>query len=306
MRSFAAIFAAAILCAAPARAQNLALEAPAWAQALVAADIIPTTGGRTEIRGAGVDLSARITIAPARGGVARVIRYEARGDEGRIALRRFVGHGNTGWWLWGADTPSLAPVSEAARRELRTLIRAALRANEDEGAPCLEGEAAFIEIANAERAIARTRACVRASEAAGRLALYLSELAGSRTEDELVAAGAAEVMAADRAFAAMAQAEGAPAAFARYAAEDALIVTSGEIIDGRAGVIAAYADWPAGARLEWAPRHARVSMRGDMAWTWGDSVFIAPDGARRPGRYVSVWTRDMDGAWRFAFDAPIR
>jgi hypothetical protein len=43
-----------------------------------------------------------------------------------------------------------------------------------------------------------------------------------------------------------------------------------------------------------------------MAWTWGNSVYVAPDGARTPGRYVSVWARDYEGNWRFAFDAPIR
>jgi hypothetical protein len=42
-----------------------------------------------------------------------------------------------------------------------------------------------------------------------------------------------------------------------------------------------------------------------MGWTWGNSVHIAPGGARTPGRYVSIWTRDYDGNWRFSFDAPI-
>ena len=85
-----------------------------------------------------------------------------------------------------------------------------------------------------------------------------------------------------------------------------MIVTSREIISGRAGVTASYADWPEGARLEWAPETARVSARGDMAWTWGNSTYVAPDGARTTGRYVSVWTRDYEGNWRYAFDAPIR
>jgi ketosteroid isomerase-like protein len=113
-------------------------------------------------------------------------------------------------------------------------------------------------------------------------------------------------MAADRAFAAKAAADGVPAAFNEYAASDALMVSSDAINAGRAGVAQRFQNWPEGARLEWAPETARVSARGDMGWTWGNSVYIAPDGARSAGRYISVWTRDYEGNWRFAFDAQIR
>jgi hypothetical protein len=43
-----------------------------------------------------------------------------------------------------------------------------------------------------------------------------------------------------------------------------------------------------------------------MGWTWGNSVMTLPDGTRQPGRYISIWTRDYEGQWRYAFDAPIR
>jgi ketosteroid isomerase-like protein len=43
-----------------------------------------------------------------------------------------------------------------------------------------------------------------------------------------------------------------------------------------------------------------------MGWTWGNSTYTAPDGTQRQGRYVSIWTRDYEGNWRYAFDAPIR
>ena len=164
----------------------------------------------------------------------------------------------------------------------------------------------FVEIAAGTQSTTLTRACVAAGDAAGALALRLSELAGSRTEEELAAAAVAELMAADRAFNAKAQADGVPAAFNTFAAEDGLIVTSAEILTGRAGIAAGYQNWPAGARLEWAPQTARVSARGDMGWTWGNSTLIASDGTRTQGRYVSIWTRDYEGNWRYAFDAPIR
>lgn len=304
----AAVFCgAAFLFGAPAAAQdNLALAAPAWAQALVSADVTPTTGGRAFIVADNIPVAVRLTIAPAQGGVARVIRYDQRESTGALAVRRFTGHPSTGWWLWGGDAPRISPVSAAQRSEIANLARAAAAASEAAGEVCRGGEQAYLEIAIEGRATARTRGCVANTDAAGRLALRLSELAGSRTEEELAAAAVAEVMQADRDFAAMAQRAGVPAAFNEYAASDALMVTSDSIRSGRAGVAARFQNWPDGARLEWAPETARVSARGDMAWTWGNSVYTAPDGARQPGRYISVWTRDYEGRWRFAFDAPIR
>jgi hypothetical protein len=46
-----------------------------------------------------------------------------------------------------------------------------------------------------------------------------------------------------------------------------------------------------------------VSTRGDMGWTWGRAVFTAPGGEAANLCYVSIWTRDYEGAWRTSFDA---
>ncbi|MGD9967642.1 MAG: DUF4440 domain-containing protein [Hyphomonadaceae bacterium] len=295
--------------AAPAVAQNLSLRAPQWAQPLIISDITQTNGGRPAIAAQGIDMAVRVTIAPSSsGGVARVIRYDVRGEEATLAVHRFT-KPNGAWLLWGADTPRVTPVAVAQRTELTALIRAVMGVAGGIGGAeevCEGGQQAYLEVAFEGRATSFSRPCVANTDAAGRLALRLSDLAGSRTEEELAAAAVAELMAVDRAFAAKAQADGVPAAFNEYAAADALIVTSSEVINGRAGVAASYQNWPEGARLEWAPETARVSQRGDMGWTWGNSAYTAPDGVRRPGRYVSVWTRDIDGRWRFAFDAPIR
>lgn len=305
-----AVCGLALLLSAPAFAQNLSLRAPQWAQAMLAADVTPTTGGRAMIGAEGIDTAVRVTISSPNGGVGRVIRYDLRGEEGMLAVRRFTGHPSTGWWLWGGDVPRITPVAAAQRTEIATLVRAVMGVTGSLGGDtedaCANGERAYIEVASGDRAISLARNCVAATDAAGRLALRLSELAGSRTEEELARAAVAELLEADRAFNAMAQAEGVRAAFNHFAAEDALIVTSEETITGRAGVAAAYQDWPENARLEWAPETGRVSARGDMGWTWGASTYTAPDGTSTPGRYVSIWTRDVAGNWRYAFDAPIR
>lgn len=300
----------ALLLAAPAAAQNLSLRAPQWAQAMLSSDVTPTTGGRAMIAADGIDTAVRVTMSSPNGGVGRVIRYDLRGEEGTLALRRFTGHPSTGWWLWGGDAPRVTQVSATQRTEIATLVRAVMGVTGSVGGDtedaCPNGERAYIEVASAGRSTSLSRNCVANTDAAGRLVLRLSEIAGSRTEEELARAAVAELLEADRAFNTMAQAEGVPAAFNAYAAEDALIVTGRETLTGRAGIAASYQTWPATARLEWAPQTARVSARGDMGWTWGTSTYTAPDGARTPGRYVSIWTRDVEGNWRYAFDAPIR
>jgi ketosteroid isomerase-like protein len=300
----------ALLLAAPALAQNLSLRAPQWAQAMLSSDVTPTTGGRAMIAADGIDTAVRVTMSSPNGGVGRVIRYDLRGEEGTLALRRFTGHPSTGWWLWGGDAPRVTQVSAAQRTEIATLVRAVMGVTGSVGGDtedaCPNGERAYIEVASAGRSTSLSRNCVANTDAAGRLVLRLSEIAGSRNEEELARAAVAELLEADRAFNTMAQAEGVPAAFNAYAAEDALIVTGRETLTGRAGIAASYQTWPATARLEWAPQTARVSARGDMGWTWGASTYTAPDGTRTPGRYVSIWTRDVEGNWRYAFDAPIR
>jgi ketosteroid isomerase-like protein len=301
--------AVALTLSAPASAQNLSLRAPSWAQPLLASDVIPTTGGRASISGEAIVAAVRVTIAPVHGGVARVIRYEAAEEGQSLMLRRFTGHPSTGWWMWGPDTPLVREAPAALRQEMETLIRAAmgvgaLTANASTD-PC-HGEAAFVEMALEGRATSMTRACVAAADPVGRLALRVSEIAGSRTDEELLEAAIEEVMDADRAFAALAQEEGVPAAFAEYAAADAVMLRSeGAPTVGHDAIVARFATWPEGARLEWAPEAGRVSSRGDMAWTWGNAVYTAPDGTRSPGRYVSTWKRDDSGAWRFALDAGV-
>lgn len=305
-----AVCGVAFVLALPASAQNLSLRAPQWAQAMLSSDVIPTTGGRAMITAEGIETAVRITISSPNGGVGRVIRYDLRGEEGKLFVRRFTGHPSTGWWLWGGDAPRVTTVTAAQRTELATLVRGVTGVTGSVGGDtedaCSNGERAYFEISTAGRAISLARNCVLNTDAAGRLALRLSELAGSRTEEELARAAVAELLEADRAFNAMAQAEGVPAAFSRFAAEDALIVTSRETLTGRAGIAANYQSWSATERLEWAPETGRVSARGDMGWTWGTSTYTAADGTRTPGRYVSIWTRDNEGNWRYSFDAPIR
>ncbi|MBI3439864.1 MAG: DUF4440 domain-containing protein [Proteobacteria bacterium] len=302
-----AFMAAAV---APASAQNLALRAPDWAQPLTATDVTPTTGGRAILLADGISVSVRVTIMPAQGGVARVVRFDQRDDGGHLYLRRFTGHPSTGWWLWGSDGPRVTNVSAAQSTEIAALARTALGISGalgggQVGDVCPAGEQVFVEVAVEGRSTSLTRNCAAASDAAGRLALRLSEIAGSRTEEEFHQAALNELLGADRAFAAKARADGVPAAFAAYADDNAIMLSRQAITQGHDAIVSRFANWPAGQHIEWAPEAGRVSERGDMGWTWGNATTIAADGTRTTGRYISIWTRDLDGNWKYAVDAGV-
>jgi ketosteroid isomerase-like protein len=53
--------------------------------------------------------------------------------------------------------------------------------------------------------------------------------------------------------------------------------------------------------LEWEPVSAEVSSAGDLGWTYGTSRAVTPQGERR-GKYVTLWRKQADGAWRVAAD----
>lgn len=300
----------AIALVASASAQNLALRAPDWAQPLTATDITPTTGGRAVLLADGIDVSVRVTIQPAQGGVARVIRFDRRSDGAKLYVRRFTGHPSTGWWLWGSDGPRVTDVTSAQATEIVALARSAMGISgalggAQVGDVCPTGEQVFVEIALEGRSAGLARNCAAANDSAGRLALRLSELAGSRTEEEFHQAAVNELLEADRAFAAKARADGVPAAFAAYASDNAIMLSRQTVTQGHDAIVARFATWPAGQHIEWAPEAGRVSERGDMGWTWGNAITIAADGTRTTGRYISIWTRDYDGNWKYAVDAGV-
>jgi ketosteroid isomerase-like protein len=108
------------------------------------------------------------------------------------------------------------------------------------------------------------------------------------------------VMQVDRDFAARAQSAGLGAAFAEYAAADALVFRAGVgPIRGAAAIGESFSAAGA-ATLAWAPEAAEVAASGDLAYTWGWYTFTAGDKSST-GNYVSIW-RLIDGRWRYVID----
>jgi ketosteroid isomerase-like protein len=123
-----------------------------------------------------------------------------------------------------------------------------------------------------------------------------------------MAAPVDDVLAADRAFAAMAKAKGARAAFVDYADPDAVMFRAG--VGPVKGVVAIgrVFEEPEAATPTWDPEAAEVAASGDLAYSWGAFTWTpVPNGplAGKPpftGYYVSIWKRQPDGRWKWVVD----
>jgi ketosteroid isomerase-like protein len=103
-------------------------------------------------------------------------------------------------------------------------------------------------------------------------------------------------------------AEGGGPAFAKWFAPDAVTLSNGKApVIGQAAIAAA-ANWTTSQyQLTWAPEGARMSQDGDMGFTWGHYEGLAMDRDKTPivttGRYMTVWKKQPDGAWKVELDA---
>ncbi len=99
--------------------------------------------------------------------------------------------------------------------------------------------------------------------------------------------------------------------FAALLAEDAIFAGGGAPLRGRAAVLGGWAGFfePQGPRMSWAPELAEMARSGDLGYTVGRYLFEGRDASgqsvKREGRYVTVWRREADGAFRVAADSPL-
>lgn len=114
------------------------------------------------------------------------------------------------------------------------------------------------------------------------------------------------VLDADRAFNEMAQRTGPGPAFAAFAEPTVQMLNLPAPDVARDDLEKLF---PPGYHLVWEPKDGAVSADGTLGYTWGDSIIrsTAPDGkvTERPGRYVSIWRRQGDGAWKWIADGDL-
>lgn len=110
----------------------------------------------------------------------------------------------------------------------------------------------------------------------------------------------ADLVAAERAFAADASARTTREAFLAALAPDGLVFAPGPT----SGQHSWQSRTDDGGKLAWAPEFAEISAAGDLGYTSGPWTFT-PAGADAPvaaGHYLSVWRKGADGRWSLLID----
>ncbi|MDE1154935.1 MAG: nuclear transport factor 2 family protein [Acidobacteriaceae bacterium] len=96
-------------------------------------------------------------------------------------------------------------------------------------------------------------------------------------------------------------------AFARWFAEDGVILPNAKAAIMGLHAVSGYAQWdPKQYQLSWTPDGAQMDPGGDSGFTWGHYAGKTHDQQGSPvtveGRYITVWKKTA-GAWKVALDA---
>jgi ketosteroid isomerase-like protein len=104
-------------------------------------------------------------------------------------------------------------------------------------------------------------------------------------------------------FARLAGDSGAPAAFGRFAAPDAITFgATGEINIGPAGIRARMLEGRSGTLWRWHPVLSFVASTLDLGATVGEAEIRVPGSAPIYSKYLTVWQRQPDGSLKFVVD----
>lgn len=118
----------------------------------------------------------------------------------------------------------------------------------------------------------------------------------------------AEIMEAEKAFAAMAADKGIAEAFWFYADSNATIKRQNDsLIHGKEGIKNFYStDFYKNATVKWLPDFIDVSADGNLGYTYGKYVWQSKDTSGKPrefkGIFHTVWKKQPDGQWRYVWD----
>jgi len=117
----------------------------------------------------------------------------------------------------------------------------------------------------------------------------------------------AQLLQADREFAAASVEHGAADAFRMYLDDNATMFSEGRNpVRGRESIYEIMKAGDGAYVLEWTPLEAEVARSGELGWTWGEFVVKArgKDGRESLswGKYVNVWKKNTAGEWKVVAD----
>ena len=102
-------------------------------------------------------------------------------------------------------------------------------------------------------------------------------------------------------------AEGGGPTFASFFDENGMTLGNRQPAWIGKAAIAAHSTWsPENYQLTWTPEGGELSPGGDMGYTWGQyegrSIGSVANGAVERGRYVTIWKKEPNGAWKILLD----
>ncbi len=116
------------------------------------------------------------------------------------------------------------------------------------------------------------------------------------------------LMRADAAFDSATAATGIDGWVSFFAEDGAMMPSGGPVIRGPGEIRKLMGPEFAtpGFSIRWKPGGAEVSASEDLGYTFGTSTVIAPGPDGKPvtryGKYLTVWRKQADGAWKVAMD----
>lgn len=133
-------------------------------------------------------------------------------------------------------------------------------------------------------------------------------LAWAATLAAAKADAAQELIATDRAYAALAAKEGVLAATLAYSTPETVYL--GRLaahLQGAPAVRAAWGHLPAGATMSWTVNSAQAAASGDLGYTIGAYTYRQPRAGQSDavvrGHYCTIWKLQPDRTWRIVLDA---
>lgn len=97
-------------------------------------------------------------------------------------------------------------------------------------------------------------------------------------------------------------------AFADWFADDGVALNNGQSpVIGKVAIVKSATWSPKEYQLTWTPTEAVMGPSGDMGYTWGHYEGHSKDAngnaVTTSGRYMTIWRRQADGAWKVVLDA---
>ena len=102
-----------------------------------------------------------------------------------------------------------------------------------------------------------------------------------------------------------AQPSGPGPAFARYAAEDGMLISGGDFPRGVAQIVELFKGYSPDRVITWRPMRNLGAGSGGLAFTVGHAVSgprPGKTGQSRLNKYLTVWRQDPNGQWKYVFD----